>query len=194
MNTSWINLMTSAECQTVVLGSGGVGKSSLVIRFIQDVFIEKYDPTIEDSYRHQIEVDSTPVMLQILDTAGTEQFTSMREMYMRNGDGFLVIYSITAPSSFGEIPDILELIRRVRDAVRVSDIPMILIGNKADLREQREVTTEQGEKLAEKYQVKFYETSAKTKANIEESFFDLVRLILHMKPPKRKRRGPCSIL
>jgi len=129
-----------------------------------------------------------------LDTAGTEQFTSMREMYMRNGDGFLVIYSITAPSSFGEIPDILELIRRVRDAERVSDIPMILIGNKADLRELREVSTEQGEKLAEKYQVKFYETSAKTKANIEEAFFDLVRLILHMKPPKRKRRGPCSLL
>lgn len=114
---------------------------------------------------------------------------------MRNGDGFLVVYSIIAPSSFGEIPDIIELIRRVRDAEKASDIPMILLGNKADLKEAREVTAEQGEKLAEKYRIKFYETSAKTRTNIEEAFFDLVRLVLHLKPPKkaRKPRG-CSLL
>ncbi|CAD7679490.1 unnamed protein product [Nyctereutes procyonoides] len=66
------------EYQVVVLGSGGVGKSALTVQFVTGSFIEKYDPTIEDFYRTEIEVDSSPSVLEILDTAGTEQFASMR--------------------------------------------------------------------------------------------------------------------
>ena len=62
------------ECKIVLLGSGAVGKSSLTVQFVQGVFVEKYDPTIEDSYRKQVEVDDRQCMLEILDTAGTEQF------------------------------------------------------------------------------------------------------------------------
>jgi hypothetical protein len=66
------------------------------VQFVQGIFVEKYDPTIEDSYRKQVEVDGQQCMLEILDTAGTEQFTAMRDLYMKNGQGFVLVYSITA--------------------------------------------------------------------------------------------------
>ena len=73
------------EFKVVVLGSGGVGKSALTVQFVTGTFAEKYDPTIEDFYRKEIEVDQVPSILEILDTAGTEQFASMRDLYIKNG-------------------------------------------------------------------------------------------------------------
>ncbi|KAI8039550.1 hypothetical protein M5D96_006964 [Drosophila gunungcola] len=88
------------EFKVVVLGSGGVGKSALTVQFVSGCFIEKYDPTIEDFYRKEIEVDSSPCVLEILDTAGTEQFASMRDLYIKNGHGFIVMYSLTNHQTF----------------------------------------------------------------------------------------------
>jgi len=96
------------------LGSGGVGKSALTVQFVQGIFVEKYDPTIEDSYRKQVEVDGQQCMLEILDTAGTEQFTAMRDLYMKNGQGFVLAYSITAQSTFNDLQDLREQILRVK--------------------------------------------------------------------------------
>lgn len=76
--------------------------------------MEKYDPTIEDSYRKQVEVDGQQCMLEILDTAGTEQFTAMRDLYMKNGQGFILVYSITAQSTFNDLQDLREQILRVK--------------------------------------------------------------------------------
>ena len=102
------------EYKIVVLGSGGVGKSALTVQFVQGIFVEKYDPTIEDSYRKQVEVDGQQCMLEILDTAGTEQFTAMRDLYMKNGQGFVLVYSITAQSTFNDLQDLREQILRVK--------------------------------------------------------------------------------
>uniref|UniRef100_A0A3Q2ZTH2 RAP1A, member of RAS oncogene family a n=1 Tax=Kryptolebias marmoratus TaxID=37003 RepID=A0A3Q2ZTH2_KRYMA len=104
------------EYKLVVLGSGGVGKSALTVQFVQGIFVEKYDPTIEDSYRKQVEVDGQQCMLEILDTAGTEQFTAMRDLYMKNGQGFALVYSITAQSTFNDLQDLREQIQRVKDS------------------------------------------------------------------------------
>merc|ERR1711916_68155 len=83
------------EYKLVVLGSGGVGKSALTVQFVQNIFVDKYDPTIEDSYRKQTEIDGQQCLLEILDTAGTEQFTAMRDLYMKDGQGFgLVLYGV----------------------------------------------------------------------------------------------------
>ena len=91
------------EYKVVVLGSGGVGKSALTVKFVSGTFMEKYDPTIEDFYRKEIEVDGAPSVLEILDTAGTEQFASMRDLYIKNGQGFVIVYSITSLQTFQDI-------------------------------------------------------------------------------------------
>ncbi|XP_035714873.1 ras-related protein Rap-2b isoform X2 [Folsomia candida] len=115
------------EFKVVVLGSGGVGKSALTVQFVSGCFMEKYDPTIEDFYRKEIEVDGSPCVLEILDTAGTEQFASMRDLYIKNGQGFLVVYSITNHQTFQDIKTMKEQISRVKGMDRV---PLLLVGNK----------------------------------------------------------------
>ena len=102
------------EYKIVVLGSGGVGKSALTVQFVQGIFVEKYDPTIEDSYRKQVEVDGQQCMLEILDTAGTEQFASMRDLYIKNGQGFVVVYSLTNHQTFQDIKTMRDQIVRVK--------------------------------------------------------------------------------
>jgi len=183
------------EYKLVVLGSGGVGKSAITVQFVQGIFVEKYDPTIEDSYRKQVEIDGTQCMLEILDTAGTEQFTAMRDLYMKNGQGFVLVYSIIAQSTFNDLPDLREQILRVKDK---DQVPMVLVGNKCDLQDQRVITTDQGRDLANKFGCAFLEASAKARINVDAIFHDLIRQINVLSPPpkggKEKKGGRCSIL
>ncbi|XP_025107794.1 ras-related protein Rap1 [Pomacea canaliculata] len=183
------------EYKLVVLGSGGVGKSALTVQFVQGIFVEKYDPTIEDSYRKQVEVDGQQCMLEILDTAGTEQFTAMRDLYMKNGQGFLLVYSITAQSTFNDLQELREQILRVKDT---DDVPMLLVGNKCDLEDERVVGKDQGQNLARSFNCAFLETSAKAKINVSEIFMDLVRQINKKSPEqnnKAKKKGSkCTLL
>jgi len=177
------------EYKIVVLGSGGVGKSALTVQFVQNIFVEKYDPTIEDSYRKQVEVDGQQCMLEILDTAGTEQFTAMRDLYMKNGQGFVLVYSITAQSTFNDLIDLRDQILRVKDT---EDVPMILVGNKCDLEDERVVGKDQGQNLARQFNSAFLETSAKAKINVNEVFYDLVRQINRRYPESSRRRNGAS--
>jgi len=180
------------EYKLVVLGSGGVGKSALTVQFVQGIFVEKYDPTIEDSYRKQVEIEGAQCMLEILDTAGTEQFTAMRDLYMKNGQGFVLVFSIIAQSTYNDLPDLREQILRVKDR---ENVPMVLVGNKCDLGDQRVISTDQGQELARKWSCTFMESSAKNRINVENIFTDLIKQINKQSPPpKEKRRGRCSIL
>ncbi|EDQ89228.1 uncharacterized protein MONBRDRAFT_37080 [Monosiga brevicollis MX1] len=183
------------EYKIVVLGSGGVGKSALTVQFVQGIFVEKYDPTIEDSYRNQVEVDGQQCMLEILDTAGTEQFTAMRDLYMKNGQGFVLVYSITAQSTFNDLTDLREQILRVKDT---DDVPLVLVGNKCDLEDERVVGKDKGQGLAKVFNnCTFLEASAKNKINVKEIFYDLVRQINRKNPdgPKRtKSKSGCVLL
>jgi len=166
------NIMVQ-EFKVVVLGSGGVGKSAITVQFVQGVFVEKYDPTIEDSYRKNVEVDGVQYLLEILDTAGTEQFTAMRDLYMKDGQGFVLVYSIIAQSTFSDLQDIRDQIVRVKDK---EDFPSVLVGNKCDLEDQRVITKQDGQNLAQKFNnCSFFEASAKNSINIKELFYDLVR-------------------
>ncbi|KJH47217.1 Ras family protein [Dictyocaulus viviparus] len=173
------------EYKIVVLGSGGVGKSALTVQFVQGIFVEKYDPTIEDSYRKQVEVDGQQCMLEILDTAGTEQFTAMRDLYMKNGQGFVLVYSITAQSTFNDLIDLREQILRVKDT---DEVPMILVGNKCDLEDERVVGKDQGQNLARQFNSTYLEASAKSKTNVNEIFYDLIRQINRRYPDNGKRQ------
>lgn len=146
------------EYKLVVVGGGGVGKSALTIQLIQSHFVDEYDPTIEgmlgservspsiylnqltstiDSYRKQCVIDDEVALLDVLDTAGQEEYSAMREQYMRTGEGFLLVYSITSRSSYDEIMTFQQQILRVKDK---DYFPIIVVANKCDLEAERQVS------------------------------------------------------
>ena len=188
------------EYKLVIVGGGGVGKSALTIQLIQNHFIDEYDPTIEDSYRKQVTIDDETCLLDILDTAGQEEYSAMRDQYMRTGQGFLCTYAITSRSSFDEITAFREQILRVKDEDKV---PMVLVGNKCDLEEERQVTAVEGQDLAKSFGCPIYETSAKARINVEEAFYELVREIRKdnqskngggASSKKAKKKAGCALL
>ncbi|KAI9721939.1 MAG: hypothetical protein M1812_001897 [Candelaria pacifica] len=162
------------EYKLVVVGGGGVGKSCLTIQLIQSHFVDEYDPTIEDSYRKQCVIDEEVALLDVLDTAGQEEYSAMREQYMRTGEGFLLVYSITSRQSFDEIMTFQQQILRVKDK---DYFPIIVVGNKCDLEGERQVSKQEGEAVARGFGCKFIETSAKSRINVDNAFFNIVREI-----------------
>ena len=119
-------------------------------------------------------VDDEVALLDVLDTAGQEEYSAMREQYMRTGEGFLLVYSITSRQSFEEIQQFEQQILRVKDK---DYFPIILVGNKCDLEGERAVSKEEGQRLARQFNCKFIETSAKSRQNVDNAFYDLVREI-----------------
>jgi len=185
----------SLEYKLVVLGGGGVGKSALTIRLVTDNFLDEYDPTIEDSYRKQVMIDDETALLDILDTAGQEEFSSMQDQWMRDGKGFLLVYNITSRQTFDEVSVLYDKILRTKDAEKV---PLVLVGNKCDLASERAVDFNDGKALADKWGCGFFETSAKAKINNEACFFELVREIRKANKAtgggKVQKKKFCSIL
>ncbi|XP_014681788.1 PREDICTED: ras-related protein Ral-A-like [Priapulus caudatus] len=137
-------------------------------------FVEDYEPTKADSYRKKVVVDENEVHIDILDTAGQEDYAAIRDNYFRSGEGFLCVFSLTERESFTACDDFREQILRVKgeDAV-----PFILVGNKVDLQDNRQVTTPEGQAKADQWKVTYIETSAKTRTNVDKAFFDLTRNI-----------------
>ena len=123
-----------------VIGGGGVGKSALTIQFVQHQFCDEYDPTIEDNYRKQIAVDNEVCLLEIMDTAGQEEYSALRDQYVRGGEGFLLVFSLTSHESFYEMEEHYERILRVKDVENSSNVPIILVGSKSDMINDRQVT------------------------------------------------------
>lgn len=165
-----------------VFGTGGVGKSAFTVQYVQHIFVEKYDPTIEDTYRKFVERDGRHLQLEILDTAGTEAFSAMRDLYMKNSHGFILLYSVVAMASFDDLEPIYKQICNIKDAneILVEDIPFILVANKCDLEDDRIIDTETGQKKANEWNCEYVETSAKTRMNINVPFEMLIDKILEL--------------
>ncbi|XP_061494349.1 GTPase KRas isoform X2 [Rhineura floridana] len=193
-----LGLQKMTEYKLVVVGAGGVGKSALTIQLIQNHFVDEYDPTIEDSYRKQVVIDGETCLLDILDTAGQEEYSAMRDQYMRTGEGFLCVFAINNTKSFEDIHHYREQIKRVKDS---EDVPMVLVGNKCDL-PSRTVDTKQAQDLSRSYGIPFIETSAKTRQGVDDAFYTLVREIRKHKEKmskdgkkkKKKSKTKCIIM
>lgn len=170
-------MIEDKQYKVVMLGSGAVGKSAITVQMVSGHFLSSYDPTIEDSYRTTINVNNQDIILNILDTAGQEEFYALRDQYIRSGDGYIIVFSITSVTSFLEVNAIKEQLNIVLDADNNTLIPIILVGNKCDLEEYRQVQSSDAQRLAEEWRVKYFETSAKNKTNINRIFEELVYLI-----------------
>ncbi|KAL9986660.1 hypothetical protein ACROYT_G000832 [Oculina patagonica] len=163
--------------KVIVFGEAGVGKSALSIRYVSKEFSSTYDPTIEDNYETDIEVDGCPMKVEVIDTAGNDVFRRMRNQYIKSGDGFLLVYSITDSWSSHSITAFHEQIiaaKGEKDKI-IPQIPVILVGNKCDLDDEREVTYLDGKKIATTLSCPFLETSAKDDIGVGEVFTNLAR-------------------
>ncbi|KAF3845235.1 hypothetical protein JOQ06_028352 [Pogonophryne albipinna] len=144
----------SNDYRVVVFGAGGVGKSSLVLRFVKGTFRDTYIPTVEDTYRQVISCDKSVCTLQITDTTGSHQFPAMQRLSISKGHAFILVLAIKG---------------------NVEAIPIMLVGNKSD-ETLREVETKDGEAQANQWKCAFMETSAKTNHNVTELFQELLNL------------------
>jgi len=164
--------------RVAVLGDGGVGKTALAVQFTLNCFVETYDPTIEDAYRKQLVVDNKMCFVEVIDTAGQEEYATLRDQWVREGQGFILVYSIASRSTF----DRLEVFRQSMLRVKRSKPIFMLVGNKCDKTYEREVSKEEGAALARSFGCTFVETSAKTAHNVEHLFTTLVRNLRSTKP------------
>nr|XP_012151284.1 PREDICTED: uncharacterized protein LOC100884048 isoform X3 [Megachile rotundata] len=189
---------TPAMHKVIMVGSGGVGKSALTLQFMYDEFVEDYEPTKADSYRKKVVLDGEEVQIDILDTAGQEDYAAIRDNYFRSGEGFLCVFSITEDDSFQATQEFREQILRVKND---ENIPFLLVGNKSDLQEKRKVSLAEAQARSQQWGVPYVETSAKTKENVDKVFFDLMSAIAARKAQEnqgdgneRKKKRNCCIL
>jgi Ras-related protein Rab-6A len=156
-----------AKYKLVFLGDQSVGKTSIITRFMYDKFDSTYQATIGiDFLSKTMYLEDRTVRLQLWDTAGQERFRSLIPSYIRDSSVAVVVYDVTSQASFANTERWIKDVRTERD----SDVIMVLVGNKTDLSEKRQVSTEEGEAKAKELGVMFIETSAKGGVNIKALF------------------------
>jgi len=107
------------EHKIVLLGQSRVGKTAIAVRFLQDAFVSQYDATVEDSYRKNVQIDSVHYLVEILDTPGNERMTAVPDLNWKDGQGFLLVFDVTDPSSFANLSTLREKITRVTERKQV---------------------------------------------------------------------------
>ena len=169
------NSKNKVDIKIITLGDSHVGKSSLIVKYIDNKFSNVYMSTIGFDLKHkQITLnDGTDAKIMIYDTAGQERFKSLAANYIKKANGILLVYDISEHSTFENIGMWMESITEEKG----DKLPIVLVGNKADLTDERQVTYEEGKKLAEDKGFHFFETSCKDGANVSECFIDLAELV-----------------
>nr|XP_054506088.1 ras-related protein Rab-8A isoform X2 [Agelaius phoeniceus] len=170
----------------LLIGDSGVGKTCALFRFSEDAFNATFISTIGIDFKiRTIELDGKRIKLQIWDTAGQERFRTITTAYYRGAMGIMLVYDITNEKSFENIRN---WVRNIEEHAS-PDVEKMILGNKCDANDKRQVSREQGEKLAASFGIKFMETSAKANINIENAFFTLARDI-KAKMDKKLRNKP----
>eukprot|EP01080_Neovahlkampfia_damariscottae_P010892 gene10892-3596_t len=194
--------MSYKEYKVAVIGGGGVGKSCLTVQYVQNTFLEEYDPTIEDSYSKQTNVEGKTYLLQILDTAGQEEYSALRDTYMRSSDGFVLVFDLTKKRTMTDVDTFIKKISQVKD---VDSFPIVLVGNKSDLVSEREITANSIKDTLDRHSNKgtwnipYFECSAKTRTNVDEAFIGIIKTLRDFDPngtvkPEPKKKGGCVLL
>jgi len=164
-----------------LLGAGGVGKSCITLKYLRGSFQETYDPSIEDAFRQQVTCDTIPCMLDVLDTAGQEEFQYITSQWVKKRHGFLLVYSMIDESSFTNLGTYYNII--LDEYKSEKDIPpIVVVGNKLDLEHKRVISKATGQALAIRWSGQFIEVSAKTGENIEAAFHTLIRMMRQRDP------------
>lgn len=166
--------MATYKFKIPLVGDGGVGKTSLIIKFVENTFRHEYKSTIGvDIFTKSLKIDKDDVLLTLWDIAGQERFKVIRKGFFDGAAGAIIVYDITRKETFDNIENWISEVQEYS-----GKIPMVICGNKKDLASQRQVTTKQGSSHASKLNKSFIETSAKTGEHVEAAFTELCSEIL----------------
>ncbi|KAL5019893.1 hypothetical protein ScPMuIL_002785 [Solemya velum] len=171
----------------LLIGDSGVGKTCVLFRFSEDAFNSTFISTIGIDFKiRTIELDGKKIKLQIWDTAGQERFRTITTAYYRGAMGIMLVYDITNEKSFENIRN---WIRNIEEHAS-RDVEKMILGNKCDMNDRRQVSKERGEQLAIEHGIKFLETSAKASINVDQAFFTLARDIKSKMDRKMEASSP----
>ena len=171
-----------------MLGESNVGKTSLVNRFLYDAFDSNYSATIGiDFFSNTMYLDDVTIRLQIWDTAGQERFCSLVPSYIRDSAVAVIVYDVKNLESFHQTSKWIDCVRTERG----TEVMIMIVGNKTDERDKRQVSTEEGERKAKELGVMFIETSAQTGYNVKQLFRRLASALLAAEGTDLTKQGPC---
>jgi len=176
-----------------VLGSRSVGKSSLVIQFIEDHFVESYYPTIERTFNKSVNHNGVEYDCDIIDTAGQDEYSIFNSKHAIGIHGYVLVYSVTSRNSFDMIQIVYD---KIVNFCGINEIPCVIVGSKTDLHQSRQVAPNEGEELAKSNNAAWVETSAKNNENVGKVFelclAEIEKRNPHAKPEPPAR--PCIIM
>ena len=163
-------------CQILLLGDMAVGKTCLINRYTNGVFKEEYTSTVGiDFYTKPEEINNKTVQVKIWDTVGQERFRALTPSFLRNAEGVVIVFDVTSQDSFDNVKG---WINSIKSNIGENVIPIIIVGNKIDMENMREISKEDGSKTASENGYKYFETSAKTGKGVDEAFKEIVNQIL----------------
>ncbi|RWS27060.1 GTP-binding protein Rheb-like protein [Leptotrombidium deliense] len=164
----------SVGCLMVAFTVKYAGKSSLAIQFVNGEFVDYYDPTIENTFTKNVKIQGQDYLISIVDTRGQEEHSMFPIAYAMDIHGYCFVYSIDNKKSFEVVKVIYE---KLIDTTGPVTIPIILVGNKLDLQQERLITYEQGKELAQQMKAQFVEVSAKKNSSVTDLFHTLILCI-----------------
>ena len=180
MNTTDVDLVF----KILIIGDSSVGKSNILLRFSDNIFHDTFLPTIGVDFKIKTVVHGGKnIKLNIWDTAGQERFKTITSAYYKGSHGIILVYDITDRDSFNNITSWIGETKKHAGP----GIMRILVGNKADLNDARKVSHKEGAEFAEREKMLFFETSAKAKINIEETFLSLTKAVFDQLPESDRR-------
>eukprot|EP01103_Thecamoeba_quadrilineata_P003330 TRINITY_DN13121_c0_g1_i1.p1 TRINITY_DN13121_c0_g1~~TRINITY_DN13121_c0_g1_i1.p1 ORF type:complete len:185 (-),score=31.11 TRINITY_DN13121_c0_g1_i1:69-623(-) len=182
---------TQKQRKLAIMGSRGVGKSTIIHQFVDKQFVNEYNPTIENTFHKLIKYRENEYNTEILDTAGQDEYSIFHTQYSIGIHGYLLVYSVANKGSF-------ELIKTLNDkilnACGTEKVPRVLLGNKCDLDKERQISTQEGLATAAEWSCGFVESSAKLNSNIDDAFIKLIVEVEKSSSPDPVEEKKCCIL
>uniref|UniRef100_A0A7S4IRV3 Uncharacterized protein n=1 Tax=Vannella robusta TaxID=1487602 RepID=A0A7S4IRV3_9EUKA len=176
-----------------IMGTRAVGKSSITVQFVDNHFVDSYNPTIENTFQKRIRFRGNEYDIRIVDTAGADDQDIFQDTYAVGIHAYALVFSVASRSSFETTQN---LNMKILNANSANKVPRILVGNKSDLRLERQISEDEGKQLAQKWGCPYIECSAKHNENIAELFTKLLQEVeKDLAPPRQQQQeGGCVLM